>query len=220
MLPNLRIPALALGALSLLCFQATAQITSDPFAPGMRWSHGADLSSPWIPRDVTLVADSEFTWVGEAVGTPAATLLGGTNATSLQPIFSEPLSGAIGIVDVEAGDGIDELYAAVQFPGPSLSVGRLTQVLRFDGFTPSAPIVWTRTLTPNVVGGVKLAVNASGDCILAARFDPKAGRVDIDRLAPSDGFSLFSVSFPGAGLRGLAVSADGERILVALGTGF
>lgn len=209
-----------IAALMLLSGSSHAQTTSDPYTPGMRWSYGSTLSLPWIPRDVSLVADGEFTWVGEAVGMPAVTLLGGTNDTSLQTLFTYPLTGALSIVDVEAGDGIDELYAAAQFPGLTPTSGRLTQVSRFNGFNGANPNVWTRTLTPEVVGGALIAVDRTGDAVLAARFDPNAGRVDLDRLAPSDGSSLFSTSFTAGSLRGLAVSENGERILVALGNGF
>ncbi len=209
-----------LAALLLLAASARAQTVSDPYSQGMRWSYGSTAVSPWIPRDVALVADGEFAWVGEAVGNPAVTLLGGTNAATLQTVFSFPQIGALNIVDVEAGDCIDELYAAAQFAGSTPSAGRKTEVSRFSGFQSSQPLLWTRTLGPDVVGGVLLAVDSTGEAVVAARFDPKVGRVDLDRLSPADGSSDFSVSFAAGSLRGLAISKGGDRILVALGGAF
>lgn len=211
---------LALASLALLTASGVAQTVQDPFAPGMRWSYGAEPSLPWIPRDVTLVSDGEFSWVGEAVGSPGATLLGGTGDGSLETIFHYALPGALNVVDVEAGPGIGHLYAAVQFAGGPQSSGRTTQVLGFDGFLSGSPNKWTRTLFPEVKGGVQLAVDGTGLGIFAARHDPYAGRIDLDRLDPADGSSLFSTSFSAGSLRGIEVSQDGNRVLVALGNGF
>ncbi|MDG1500387.1 MAG: hypothetical protein P8R48_10495 [Planctomycetota bacterium] len=211
---------LALASLALLSASGSAQTVQDPFAPGMRWSHGAEPSLPWIPRDVAMVLDGEFSWVGEAVGSPAVTLLGGTHDGSLETIFRYPLPNALNVVDVEAGPGIEHLYAAVQFPGGPQSAGRTTQVMGFDGFQSSSPNTWTRTLSPEVKGGVQLAVDGTGNGIFVARHDPYAGRIDLDRLDPADGASLFSTSFSAGSLRGIEVSEDGNRVLVALGGGF
>ncbi|MFT4710715.1 MAG: hypothetical protein ACI9D0_001156 [Bacteroidia bacterium] len=211
---------LALASLALLTASGMAQTVQDPFSPGMRWSHAAESSQPWIPRDVAMVSDGEFSWVGEAVGSPAVTLLGGTHDGSLETIFRYPLDGALNVVDVEAGPGIGQLYAAVQFSGGPQSTGRTTQVLGFDGFQSGSPNTWTRTLAPEVKGGVQLAVDSSGLGIFVARHDPYAGRVDLDRLDPADGSSLFSTSFSAGSLRGIEVSQDGNRVLVALGSGF
>lgn len=208
-----RIPRLvALVGLAALASPGAAQTTSDPFVSGMRWSEGSPVSQPWIPRRVCFAGHGQAVWAGRAVGNPGLSLYTGTDAASLASALDVPLAGAIGTVEVAAGEGLGELYSAAQYPAPG--GGRITEVTRTTATqTPSA--AWGRTLAPNVMGGVKLA--AGGGALYVARHDLAAARVWLDRLDPADGHSLFSVPMPAVGLRGLKVSSDGGRVALALG---
>ena len=69
-LPCSRRRSLVLG-LSLVSMTSSPMAQGsppDPFAPGIRWSHGADLAAPWIPRDVTFAAGDELLWTAPAIG--------------------------------------------------------------------------------------------------------------------------------------------------------
>jgi len=209
----LRIPSLlALLGVLVCAAEGRAQTTSNPFVSGMRWSEGAAVSLPWIPRRVTFAGHGQAVWAGRAVGNPGATLYTGTDASSLAGTLDVPFVGAIGAVEVAAGAGFGELYSAVQFPGAGL--GRVTEVTRTSAVQVPAAL-WTRTLAPEVAGGAKLV--AGGGALFAARHDVVAGKVWLDRLDPNDGHSLFAIQMPGAALRGLAVSNAGDRVALALG---
>ena len=203
--------ALLALCLPLLAAPVVAQTVADPYLPGLRWLHGSDPVQPWIPRDLALAGDEGHVWVGQAVGTPGAALYAGVPGAAPQLLSELSLPGAIGEVHVAAG-ALDELFLAAQFP--SLSGARVTEVRRVAVQTGSP--AWTRTLAPTLLGGVELAL--AGDRLFAARFDPVAGRVHLDRLDPTDGATLAATSFTAPALRGLTASADGSRLLVGLGT--
>lgn len=189
----------------------SAQTTSDPFLPGMRWSEAATTQLPWIPRRVSFAGSDQAIWAGRALGTPGVTLYTGTNAGSLGEALDLPLPGAVGAVEVQAGGSLDELFVAAQYP--TTGVLRATDVSRHAAF--GTTTLWTRTLAPEVNGNASLG--AGGGKLYCARFDAGLGRVWLDRLDPADGASLFAIETPATALRGLALNEAGNRVALCLG---
>ena len=209
----LRLPHLAAAALALLPVLAFPVAAQDPYMPGLRWSEAATASQPWIARRVAFAGDAQAVWAGRAVGTPAATLYAGTDGQTLEVAFDAPLPGAVGLVEVATGRGLGELYVLAQYPG---TAGKQTIVERYSAFLdPSQPQVWSAPVGAPANGGGLLAVAPSG--VWVARFDAGAGRVHLTALDADTGAELLTRSMPAAALRGLAASADGARIALALG---
>ncbi|MDF1797675.1 MAG: hypothetical protein P1V81_00740 [Planctomycetota bacterium] len=193
---------------------AAAQTVADPYLPGMRWSYGSQTTKAWIPRDVCFAGDEDLAWVGKAVENPGVGLFGAALGGPATELFDVPLPGAIGQVMVAAGDGLDELFLAAQFPGPLGK--RVTEVQRQSAFPGGTS--WTRSLGPVLLGGVELAASEDGSRLFVARFDPQASRVYVDRLDVADGGTLKSSSFSAPALRGLSLDEAGEHLLVGLGS--
>ncbi len=196
--------------------------SSDPFAPGLRWTWEAGADEPWIPRDLVLVGDGELVWGGLAGGSPGVALLGtGGTEDPDAPLLVDPgFAGAIGPVLVAAGDEASELYALAQYP-TTPAPARRSVVTRHDatgaaggaGFAP----VWSRELGQTGNGGAFLETTPDGDVVVAACFDVASSTVRMERIDPAGGSLLAHASVPAVALRNLAISADGERIVLLLG---
>ncbi|MEM7308041.1 MAG: hypothetical protein AAF682_15285 [Planctomycetota bacterium] len=214
------------AALSLAVMLASAapaaafQSTSDPFAPGQRWSVGPGSGGTWIPRDVVFAAGGELVWAAPAVGNPRLALYAaGATQGGEAPLFEgPPLPGAIGIVPVAAGAGPSDLFAAPQFADPDLS-NRRTEVVRYDALAAGAGAPfepsWTRVLPVQGNGPSLLAADASGG-LVAAIHDP-SGEAYVEWLSPATGLVLADARGAGGSLGALAMAEAGSRVALTAG---
>lgn len=210
-IPALQRCVAAIGlAFALVSSPAAAQ---DPYQPGLRWSEGASAAQPWIARRVAFAGDGQAVWAGRAIGFPGVTLFAGTDAGTLTTAFDVPLSGAVGAIEVATGRTLSELYCAAQYAG---TTAKQTVVARYSAFEGAAsPLKWSRVVGTDVNGGALLAVGPSG--VWVARFDSAKGLVRLAGLHPDTGQVLLERDLPATALRGLELSADGNRLAFALG---
>ncbi|MEW6071909.1 MAG: hypothetical protein AB1726_04835 [Planctomycetota bacterium] len=218
-----------LGAISPLLSRASAPppvaaggSSSDPFAPGLRWSFAAPPSAPWIPRAVALVGDGELCWVAPAGGTPSLALFAAAEIRDPDlPLFADPgLSGAIGPIQVAAGDDPGELFALVQLPGPVSPLRRTIatchDAVAAAGGAAFAPC-WSHEVGVPGNGPALLATDAGGGVLVAAAFDAGSRRVRLESLDPRTGALLAAAELPAPALRNLAVAAAGPCAVVLAG---
>lgn len=194
---------------------------ADPFLAGQRWSTGPPPGAPWIPRDVALAARDELVWSAPSVANPSLLLFAsGSLGPGAAPLFPGPdLAGAIGGVQVEAGPGMDELYALAQFPAPGGL--RETRLWRYDAAAPGGPgtllPTWEQRLPPDVAGPARLALGRDGGGPVVASLDPTAGVVQVTWHDPLTGAAGIPQVFSAPGLSACAVSADGSRVALTAG---
>ena len=202
---------------------AAGRASSDPFVSGLRWSHGAPAATPWIPRDLVLVGDGELLWAAPAGATPSLALFGTASVTDpVAPLFGDPgFAGAIGPLHVATGDSADELFALAQYDTTTPPLRR-TVVTRHDAVASAGGAafvpLWSTELGRLGNGGAMLAATPTGDTLVAACFAAGSSVVRVERLDPRNGVPLAVAEFFGLALRGLAIAADGERLVVLVGT--
>ncbi len=195
----------------------------DPFTAGLRWSHTAPGSEPWIPRDVVFVGGGELVLAAPAVATPMLQLYASAELAtgSTEPLFEDRgFAGALGRIDLAAGDDADELFALAQFGAPTASTRR-TVVTRHDAEAaavgaPFAP-VWSHAFADLVNGPGLVAGSRDGAYLVGAIFDSAVREVCVERIDPALGGTLAGVRLAATSLRALVVSNDGTRVAIAAG---
>ncbi len=214
-----RLPAV-LVALGLLA--TTPSAAQDPFQPGMRWVHGAPLSAPWLPADLTFAAGGELVWASGFPGEARLMVLASPDAGVVEPLFEDFTLGPVtGTLKVCAGASPSQLFALAQYPVTG-SAARRTQISRRDALAaaegqPLEPI-WTRDLALVANGPALFACDALGERVVAAAWDDIGARVHVTWLDGADGVPLREVQYAAPPLTALALSADGSRLALAAGS--
>lgn len=216
-------PAVRVLIAVLLCTASSAAQSGapDPFQSGLRWAHSPDPLDPWIPRDVVLVGDGEFTLAAPAVANPSVEFFASAEIASggVAPLAaSQVLTGAIGPVRLAAGDEPDELFDAAQYPAPTGSM-RSTVVSRRNA-TLGAGLVplWSIDLGLRVNGPARIVASPDGGVLEVAVFDATTSRLHLVALEPSDGTERWSVDLPASGLAALELADSGARTAAAAGS--
>lgn len=207
----------------LLSTAASAQLTGgqttlNPFEPTTRWSIDAPLAKPWIPRSVDFAVQGELLWSAPSVANPSLLLSSTAGDGSEGPLFEDQtLAGAIGPVLVCAGDEIDELFSAAQYPeGGSRCttvMGHDPRTSAIDG-TPFAP-KWTYDPGVATDRPSLLDCGPSAEFLVCATFE--GGEIQVDWLDPADGTRNSRVSITGSGLTAMAISEATERVALIAG---
>ncbi|MDP6538522.1 MAG: hypothetical protein QF410_03150 [Planctomycetota bacterium] len=215
---NLRLAA-ALSTLALTSSPAGA--VGDPFQPGLRWVHAAELSAPWLPAEVSLTAGGELVWAAGFPGEARLMVLTAPGSGAIEPLFEDLALGTVtGALSVCSGEDPTRLFALAQYPAAQ-GAARRTRISRYDAlaagagqpFTPG----WTTDLSPDSNGPALFACDASGGRVVAATWDDAAGRVHLTWLDGHDGAALAEVDYAAPPLTALSLSADGSRLVVAAG---
>lgn len=192
-----------------------AQFQPDPMAPGLRWGDFAVPTSPWIPLDVALGARGELCLAGAAVGQQALHLYSTSEQGFSTPSVSwNGVAGALGQVQVEAGDEPDELYSLAQMPEPD-ATQRRTLVRAHDPATLQPR--WTHDMGLLSGGTARLTASQDGERVVAALHDKAGKKVRVDWLDGSSGALEARLEVAGLGLFGLEATVDGERVAVMAG---
>jgi len=223
-LPTRRRPArapaatLALVAAGALAAPARGQ---DPFAPGLRWVHGASLSAPWIPESVALAAGDQLVWASGNHGQERLMVLATPGQGAVDPLFQDPgVASASGLLAVAAGRSARALYAVAQYEvaGPYL---RRTEVTRHDPLAaaagqPFAPL-WAHDMGVVANGPARVACDAAGERVVAAVWDDAQGLLRARWIDGSSGATIAQLELSSANLNALALSGSGERLALAAG---
>ena len=188
------------------------------FGSGQRWRLDSPAGQPWIPRSVAFAARGELVWSGPSIANPNLLLASTAGDSSTAVLFqdSSPV-GAIGPVEVCAGDEPGELFSALQFPNGS---ARTSLVLRHDP-RPSAltgdAFVATWNYSPGVLTDRPSMIECGprADVLVVATYDGAA--VQVDWIDPSDGARLARVSVAGTGLSALSLSESTDRVALLAG---
>lgn len=193
-----------------------------PFQPGLRWIDGASLQTPWIPTSVSFGASDQLVWVGAGVGSDRLLLYDAPGSGVAVPALQETnLGPGVDLVSVLAGPGASQLFALTQRDAPDV-FHRVTEVSCRDllqgapsgGGAPS----WSHDLGFAANGPGRMDLDAAGSTVVVAAWDDAQGRVRVDRVAGATGALLARVDLAAPSLEGLALSADGERVVLLLGS--
>jgi hypothetical protein len=209
--------------------RATAQAAL--FEPGLRWQWAATAGTPWIPRSVAFDAAAELVYAGVAYQNPSVRLLSAAPQGGPFAWGSDAnLSGAGSSLRVGLAPDGARGWTLAQYPAPDTS-HRRTELAGYDflaaaqagaptgsAYAPS----WRVDLGVPTGGQALLATEAAPATVVAAVLQTAGsqGQAGV-LLAWCDGASGVAVrtqSFAASALRGLAASADGARVLLALGT--
>jgi hypothetical protein len=218
------VPASALrAALGLVLFPlALAGQEPDPFLAGERWSSSSAAS---IPRSIAF-AGGELVWCassgssGEVALFPSAPLAAADAAA--EPFFREAsaLAGALGRIQVQAGDEAGELFALVQTAAPD-AARRRTLVLGFDALDAArgASFAPRWSHDPELRGNAPalFATSAGGDVLVVALAAAASGTLRVDRLDAHAGSLLERVDLAAGAPKGLALAPSGERAVLTAG---
>lgn len=211
-----------LAAPLMLAGLAAPAAAQGPFQPGLRWIDGASLQAPWIPTTVSFGARDQLVWAGAGVGSDRLLLYDAPGSGVAAPALQETnLGPGVDLVAVKAGPEASQLYALTQRDAPDV-FHRITEVSCRDlyqaaaggGFGPT----WTHDLGFAANGPGRLDLDASGATLVVAAWDDGLGQVRVDRLDGRTGALLARVDLAATSLDQLALSANGERLAVLLGS--
>lgn len=222
-----RTPYRLLGLLAALALAGPAAAQTPPpgfvgpFELGLRWLHAADLANPWLPTDVAFGAGGELVWVGTGVGERGVRLF----ATPSSGVVAQPeatdaaLHAASFLLNARAADDPSRLFSLAQYPEPD-DFNRRTVVARHDALQTSGGFSasWSYAFGFLTNGPAELGVDDAGSVVAAAALLPGAGVVRVARLNGGSGLALFELDLFAGSLDAFALSGDGERIALGLGT--
>jgi hypothetical protein len=214
---------LALPALLLASLAASAQSQGfvGPFEKGLRWTHSANLTTPWIPSCVEFAARGELVWVCTEGANRHLLLLDGTGTGVVQPTeVDEELDDASFILAVEAGANPRQLFSLAQFPEPD-PFERRTVLSSHDALVPSSGVPfgsqWSFSCGFVANGPAELALDELGEVVAFAVYSNTTSTVRVHRLDASTGALLMQVDLPADSLNGLELSGDGEVLALGIG---
>lgn len=189
-------------------------VTFDPFQPGVRWIHAAEIATPWIPDSVEFAAEGRLVWAARGWTNPGLMLLSAEEGPGASPLHRVEFPHAVAPPVVRGGHDASHLYAAVQEAHPA--GGRRTRIERYDAlaaargaaFTPR----WTHEFAFGTPGPAWLGrVRADGD-LIAAAWDPNTSELVVEFLDGTSGLSQGGFRFQSGIPREFESSADGGRI--------
>jgi hypothetical protein len=217
-------PGLLLG-LAALSTTALAGLASaqggDPFSPGQRWTCAPAAGEAWIPSRAAFAASGNLAWAAAPGGQGRLMVLDISQEGDVTPHFLDTsVALSSGTVEAVAGNGAHALYALAQYPSPTVYLRR-TEVTAYSVVTAAAGAPfgprWTHDMGLAANGPARLACDRAGDTVVAAAWNNATGQVRLDWLNGSTGALVARVDVPGAGLDGLRISADGERLALTAG---
>ena len=209
--------AAALGLALALAPAGRAQAL-DPFAPHQRWAESATPASAWLPRSVAFAAGGELVLGAGSVGAPRALLLSSPDLSGQALVGTLALDGALGTVEVAAGDPPGLLFTLSQhaLTGPGDRTTRVTRLSTDPGPWPGELAAeWSVEVGSAGNGAARLALAGDGSLLVAAV--GAANAVEVILLDPLDAGPRGTVLATGGALRGLALSDDGGRLALLAG---
>ena len=212
----------AIGAALGLVYASPAlgALPGDPFQPGLRWIWQAPAANPWIPGDVSFGAGDQLVWASAKGARAEYFALDSAGSGARSPHFRRSLDVASSSSVAVAAAGGDRLFALWQ--AEHLGVDKRTTVERFDALSASTATGfdprWTERSALITRGPARLTSDRSGDLVVAASFDPGAGRIEISWYDGASGALTQRTNVAGGGLEDLVVSADGSRVALAAGS--
>ena len=191
-----------------------------PFEKGMRWIHGAELGTPWIPTRVELAAGGELCWVGTGASNTRLNLYAGPGFGSATPVYADTsVAAASTVLDVRGGGDAAHLHALLQYPDPDV-LHRRSECVRYDALAPSAGApfspVWTHTPGFTANGPARLVVDETGEVVVLAAFNDALSFVRLDRLDGDSGALISRLDLSASVLETIDLSGDGERLAVCV----
>ncbi len=216
-----RIAHRSLFAATGLLLLAGTTSAQDPFAEGVRWTHGAGSGQPWIPSSVAFAARENLVWLGAPGGAGAVKLLDRAAYGAHSPRFEDSgVASGASHLKVAAGRRSDALFTLAQYPSPS-ATQRATRLTRHDplaaaqgaGFAP----VWTHDAGFLTNGPARMATDEVGELVVVAVWDNANSTVQIDWIDGTSGALASRALVPGAALNAVEMSGDGSTVAVSAG---